>query len=267
MNTKSNGAALVAAPPERWRLVGPALRIAHVGPIAASVALVAIVLALTFGTWIPLAVGLPALLVFIQRCLVSPRLWRAAAEAEAVRAVELPASADFTDRTARALLERIIVARGELDDAIAACAAPRAAEVLIQLRSVRALERAAVATLHRVELLAGAPADAARVSFVVSEPDRGMPETTSLLERAAAARAERSETLRELNLRRQRELARLEYLTSCLEALPAALLELQVLDGDVLDGGLSDAVQDADVLRAELRHVRQAMGDRPADTL
>jgi hypothetical protein len=261
MDMKLNAARRARAPAERWRLLGPALRIAHARPIVASLLLGSIVLGLTLSSWIPLAVGLPALVVFIGRCLLSRRVWRAAAEVEATKAVELPATATMTDRTARALLERIVGARTELEDALGVNAAPGGTEVLVRLRSVREIERAAVATLYRIELLAGAPAGGGRPSFIPSEPESGASETQSFLQRAAAARAERLEAIRELSVRRQRELARLEYLTSCLEAIPAALMELHVLERDVLDRGLPDAVIEADTLREEVRHVREEIVD------
>lgn len=261
--TKLNGASLTPAEPPSWRLVGPALQIVRAGPIAAYACLVSLIAVVVVGSLGPFVVGAAVAAFIIVGRLLFPRVWREAAADEAVKAVELPSEAELTDRGAKALLARLGVARTELDQVLAGRRGPRRGELLMRLRNIRELERSAVVTLARIEFLATAPKSLVRP---VGPPERDERETrspaaASILERAAAARAEREAAIQELETRRLEELARLEYLTACLEAFPAELMELELIAGEALQVDVPDPLRDADVIREEVRQIKEELGE------
>jgi hypothetical protein len=127
---------------------------------------------------------------------------------------------------------------------------------------VRSLERAALSSLRRLEALANGPS-LARLTppEFLSADDLADPRLGGLLERAVEARNEQVSALAGLDTCRRHELARLEYLTACLEAIPATLMELNVLECQGREQALPDSVGEADALREDLRTLRQQMTD------
>jgi len=252
---------VVVIQPSSPQLMGPALRIVDAGPISGLACLAGIVAGLFFGSALPIAIAMAAAILAVAVRLSSPRVWRLADEHEAAKKVDLPQDASLTDPSAKAQLARIAAARAQLDEVLfAGSGTTDRREVLIRLRAIRDLERAAVAALRRLDLFAHAPCHGEAGTPAVDELDvAALPGTAKMLERAAAARAERRESLEALRAHRLHHLARLEYLTSCLEAIPAEMMELRALEADLVDRCLPDPVREADQLRDEVRQVRREM--------
>ncbi|HEY8922864.1 MAG TPA: BON domain-containing protein [Polyangia bacterium] len=243
----------------RSRAWGAALRIVDAGPISALAFLSGIVAGLFFGSPLPVGLAMAAALVAVAARLSSPRVWRLADEDEATKKVDLPPDTTIGDPSAKAQLARIAAARRQLDEVLSAGATDRP-KVLMKLRAVRSLERAAVATLLRMDFYAHAPSNDDREGPSLEERDVAVvPGAPEMLERAAEARAERREALDTLKTHRLQHLARLEYLTSCLEAIPAELMELQSLERDMIERCRPDPVREADQFRDEVRQVRRQM--------
>jgi hypothetical protein len=243
----------------RLRLLAPALQIAGAKPIVAAACALACVAMLALASFVPFVIATVVAVLAIGVRLASPRVWHAAAAGEACAKVELPSAREITDSSARALLDRISDARAELDGVLGDDRKRReGAEGLVGIRNVRDLERAAVASLRRIEYLSGAPATT-RGGAGASANTRAAGEVAPMMERAAQAKAEREASLREIQARRLEELARLEYLTACLEAIPAQVMELCVLKADALQEGAPDPVHDADLLRDGVRHLRREL--------
>jgi hypothetical protein len=246
------------AEPSGLRLLGPVLQIVHANLIAAVACVAALLAAFAFGLLLPLAIAALFTGVVVGARLASPKVWRAAADAEASKPVTMPNEADIADRGARSLLARILAARSQLDDVVGAVRSRRR-DLVLRLRRVRDLERAAVAALLQLDYLASAPR-AADGESATTRPELSGEKgagAAPIMERAAAAQAERLEALRVLEAHRIEQLARLEYVTSCLEAVPAELMELQVLEADAVERGLPDPVREADLFRDEVRDVRR----------
>jgi hypothetical protein len=260
IDTRSNGGEVTMATPDGLRLVKPALQAVHATPIIGAGALISLVAAFWACSVMPLALGVLVSVIVVGVRLLSPRLWRSIADAEASKAVEMPQDSDIADKIGKALLGRLVSARAELDAVLGCRAAARRGAVLVRIQKVRELERAAVAALRRINglatWLAGSRCAAAMAPIV---HDGCAPATARVLERAAAARNEQRAARAALEECRRDELANLEYLTSCLEAIPAGLLELDLLERKARERGLPDPLHEADVLRDELRNVRQEM--------
>lgn len=256
----SDDGELMMARPDGLRLVKPALQAVHATPIVGVGALISLVAAFWACSVTPLALGVLISVLVVGARLLSPRMWRAVADTEAARPIELPQDADISDKIAKSLLGRLVIARAELDVVLAFRTAEQQGEVLVRIQKIRELERAAVAALRRINTLATWLA-ASRCPPVLSPVvhDGCAPATARVLERAAAARNEQRASREALEECRRDELANLEYLTSCLEAIPAELMELNLLERKARERGLPDPVHEADVLRDELRNVRQAM--------
>ncbi|HEY8923624.1 MAG TPA: hypothetical protein VIU64_04535 [Polyangia bacterium] len=241
------------------QLLGPALSIVDAGPISALAFLVGLVAGLFFGSPLPVMIAMAAALLAVALRLSSPRVWRLADEYEATKKIDLPPDTTLSDPAAKAQLARIVAARTELDEVLSAGPTDRR-EVRRRLRAVRDLERAAVAALRRLEFFAHAPCDGHGRAPTLEERDAGaVPAAGQLLGRAAAARAERQEALEALGAHRLQQLARLEYLTCCLEAIPAELMELRAMEAEMVDRCRPDPVREADQLRDELQHLRREM--------
>jgi hypothetical protein len=78
--------------------------------------------------------------------------------------------------------------------------------------------------------------------------------------RTALVREQRKVVMEALAARRLHELARLEFVTASLEALPLELMEVSALKAEAIAGGGLDPVCEADALREDLRNVRREMG-------
>jgi len=257
---RSDGGEATMARRDGLRLVKPALQAVHATPIVGVGALISLVAAFWACSLMPLALGVLLAVLVVGARLLSPRIWRSVADAEASKAVEMPKDSDISDKIGKALLGRLVVARAELDAVLGCRAAARRGNVLVRVQKIRELERAAVAGLRRISglatWLASSRCPAAMAPVVHDGCD---PATARVLERAAAARNEQRAARAALEECRRDELASLEYLTSCLEAIPAGLLELDLLERKARERGLPDPIREADVLRDELRNVRQEM--------
>jgi len=261
MNDKrSNGGELMMARADGLRLMKPALQAVHATPIVGVSALISLVASFWACSAMPLALGVLLSVIVVGARLLSPRIWRAVADAEATRAVDMPQDADIADKIGKVLRGRLVTARAELEAVLGCRPAAHQGQVMVRIQKVRELERAAVAALRRISglatWLAGSRCPAVTAPVVHDGCD---PATARVLERTAAARNEQRAARATLEESRRDELVSLEYLTSCLEAIPAELMELDLLERKARERGLPDPIHDADVLRDELRNVRQEM--------
>jgi len=243
----------------RGRLVATALRIGGAGRLAALAGAMSLFAGFMVGSLFPFAIGALALVVVVAGRCFSRKIWAAAAEEEATRPIEFPARTGVFDGTARALLGRLELARMQLEQVLAADDPRKERSNLLGIRHVRELERAAVAALLRLEYLASAPT----LGKVAAPPEDTVAEWPAaagpLLKRTAAVKAERQRALDEIEMHRREALARVEYLTACLEAIPAELMELRVLKAEALERTLPDPIRDADLFREDVQQMKQEL--------
>jgi len=243
-----------------WPLARAALDAAHAGPIMAATFLVSVVAALCLTAVTPLLIGVALTATAVAVQMSSRGFWTELVETEAARAVTLPSENELSHGAAKAFLSRLVSFRAQLDSVLERRPSAPRGDCLVRIQRVRGLERAAVASLLRLDYMSHGPVAPRSSGGSAASDVRGAPAEHPLLERVLGAREDQLGALAALEACRREEMSRLEYLTSCLEGIPAAMMELDVLERLARERVLPDPVREADTLRDEIRNVRQEMG-------
>lgn len=182
----------------------------------------------------------------------------------------LPPADRFPDPEVRHAIEALHHARAQLDRVLLEAPASVQGYVGMSLLSIGELEERA-GTLARRSLDMGrylATVDLEQVRRGIARLEEQAAaasdaEARAQFESAKVARQEQLRTLSEIALARERAHANLARITATIEALPAKVIKMQVLDSQAIDAMSGDMNEELDRMNGELRAFEETLAQIP----
>jgi len=182
------------------------------------------------------------------------------------RPAGLPDPRSLTDPLVRAAVERIVIARGELDQVVKSIPARVQRNVTAALAAIDELEAHGAALALRADELSrylasvdltAAHDDAAGLASRASQTRDAAARAS--YEAAAGAAGERVAALRDIVTARERTLAHLARIESAIKAVPTKLVRLRALDDQASDALTGDVGAELERMNIDLRAFEQTL--------
>jgi len=245
--------------------VGKVIGRAAAGPLNLSILGGAVIGAAAFAAWPIAAIGGAAYAALVAIDISSPEFRKRVLFGRG-RPSRMPSPQSLGDPAVRAAVERIALARGELDKVVKATPQRVQRNVGTALAAIDELESHGAALAVRADELSRylltVDAMTARDeadSFASKARQTRDPAARANYEAAAAAAAERVAALDDIATARERSLAHLARIESAIKAVPTKLVRLRALDDQASDALSGDVGAELERMNVDLRAFEQTL--------
>jgi len=243
----------------RDRPVGKVVARAVAGPVNLAVAGASALGGFLLHSWPLAALGGIAYAALVAWDLVTPEFWSKVSAQDVLPASQLPDPSSVQDPGVRSTVRELWVARGELARVIGEASPQVRGYVGMITSSLRQLETHAAELVSRADLLTRylssvsptmVEGEVARLRAESVATDD--PEARKQFEQALASRQEQLKTLGDIQDARDRVNGTLSKVVAALQALPAKVVRMQVMDAESLDAVSGDVNKELDTLNTEV---------------
>jgi len=243
----------------RDRPVGKVIARAVAGPVNLAVAGAGVAGSLLLGSWPLAALGGVAYAAMVAWDLVTPEFWNKVSAKELLPASRLPSPDSVDDPAVRSTVRELWIARGELARVIGEASPQVRGYVGMIVSSLGQLESNAAELVSRADLLARYLSTASP-SLVETEVARLRAESVATddaearrqYEQALASRQEQLKALEDIKDARDRVNGTLSKVVAALQALPAKVVRMQVMDAESMGAVSGDVNKELDTLNNEV---------------
>jgi len=243
----------------RDRPVGKVVARAVAGPVNLAVAGAGVAGSLLLGSWPLAALGGVAYAAMVAWDLVTPEFWNKVSAKEMLPPSRLPSPDSVNDPAVRSTVRELWIARGELARVIGEASPQVRGYVGMIVSSLGQLESNAAELVSRADLLARYLSTTSP-SLVETEVARlraesvatDDPEARAQYEQALASRQEQLKALEDIKDARDRVNGTLSKVVAALQALPAKVVRMQVMDAEALGAVSGDVNKELDTLNNEV---------------
>jgi hypothetical protein len=243
----------------RDRPVGKVIAKAVAGPVNLAVAGASALGGFFLHSWPIAALGAVAYAALVAWDLVTPDFWNKVSAGEVLPPSRLPNPDEVKDPAVRSTVRELWVARGELARVIAEASPQVRGYVGMIIASLGQLESHAKELVQRADLL-GRYLATVSPGVVETEVARlraesvatDDPQARAQFEQALSSRQEQLKALEDIKDARDRVSGTLSKVVAALQALPAKVVRMQVMDAESLDAVSGDVNRELDTLNNEV---------------
>ena len=243
----------------RDRPVGKVIARAVAGPMNVAVGVAGAIGGMLLHAWPVTAVGGLAYLAMVAWDLISPEFWSKVSAGEVLPPSRLPQPDAVKDPAVRSTVRELWIARNELARVISEANPQVRGYVGIIISSLGQLESHAAELVGRADLL-GRYLATVSPSLVEQEVARlraesvatDDPEARGQFEQALASRQEQLKALEDIKDAHDRVNGTLSKVVAALQALPAKVVRMQVMDAESLNAVSGDVNRELDTLNNEV---------------
>jgi len=243
----------------RDRPVGKVVARAVAGPVNLAVGAAGAIGGMLLHAWPLTALGGLAYLAMVAWDLVSPEFWSKVSAGEVLPPSRLPQPDEMKDPAVRSTVRELWIARNELARVIGEASPQVRGYVGIVISSLGQLESHAAELVGRADLL-GRYLATVSPNLVETEVARlraesvatDDPEARHQFEQALASRQEQLKALEDIKDAHDRVNGTLSKVVAALQALPAKVVRMQVMDAESLNAVSGDVNRELDTLNNEV---------------
>jgi len=243
----------------RDRPVGKVVARAVAGPVNLAVGAAGAIGGMLLHAWPVAALGGLAYLAMVAWDLVSPEFWSKVSAGEVLPPSRLPQPDEMKDPAVRSTVRELWIARNELARVIGEASPQVRGYVGIVISSLGQLESHAAELVGRADLL-GRYLATVSPNLVETEVARlraesvatDDPEARHQFEQALASRQEQLKALEDIKDAHDRVNGTLSKVVAALQALPAKVVRMQVMDAESLNAVSGDVNRELDTLNNEV---------------
>ena len=243
----------------RDRPVGKVVARAVAGPVNLAVGAAGAIGGMLLHAWPLTALGGLAYLAMVAWDLVSPEFWSKVSAGEVLPPSRLPQPDEMKDPAVRSTVRELWIARNELARVIGEASPQVRGYVGIVISSLGQLESHAAELVGRADLL-GRYLATVSPSLIETEVSRlraesvatDDPEARRQFEEALTSRKEQLRALDDIKDAHDRVNGTLSKVVAALQALPAKVVRMQVMDAESLNAVSGDVNRELDTLNNEV---------------